>query len=65
MFVTNQRIPQFRSIKYDNLTIECVNSFKLFGVSIDNKLNFNLYKLFKFKASDNPRNVNNNLEKFN
>ena len=43
MVITNKRvvIPQF--IEYNNIKIEIVKQFKLLGVIIDNKLNFNDY----------------------
>ena len=43
MIVTNQRFKHPKSISISNICIEVVESFKLLGVTIDNKLNFSEY----------------------
>ena len=41
MVITNKRLKIPESFKFGNLEINCVSEFKLLGVTIDNKLNFN------------------------
>ena len=43
MFITNKRINTPSFIKFDGVKVEVVSQFKLLGVLIDNKLNFNAY----------------------
>jgi hypothetical protein len=41
MVITKQRVNKIETIKYNNININVVSSFKLLGVIIDNKLTFN------------------------
>ncbi len=41
MVITNKRLKIPESFKFDDLRIKCVSEFRLLGVTIDNKLNFN------------------------
>ena len=43
MFITNERITLPKTIVIEDAEIEVVQKFKLLGVTIDNKLNFNNY----------------------
>ena len=43
MFVSNKRFNRPKDLKIDENTIEIITNFKLLGVWIDNKLNFNYY----------------------
>ncbi len=43
MFVTNQRIKPPKEIQLNESTIEVVTTFKLLGITIDNKLTFNKF----------------------
>ncbi len=40
MVITNKRIKIPETFTFDDITIKCVNKFKLLGVIIDNKLSF-------------------------
>jgi hypothetical protein len=43
MFITNKRINLPKFIEFDFVKFEVVTKFKLLGILIDNKLNFNAY----------------------
>ena len=43
MIITRKRIVLPRFIKFNNVEIDVVSSFKLLGVTIDNKLTFQKY----------------------
>jgi hypothetical protein len=43
MFITNKRIILPKFIEFDFVKVEVVTKFKLLGILIDNKLNFNAY----------------------
>ncbi len=43
MFISNKKITLPKEISFQDKKIEVVTSFKLLGITIDNKLNFNSY----------------------
>ena len=43
MIVTNRRISLTDSFIINNIEIKCIKEFKLLGIIIDNKLNFNAH----------------------
>jgi hypothetical protein len=43
MVITNKRIKFPETFTFNDITIKCVNEFKLLGVTIDNKLGFNAH----------------------
>ena len=43
MIITNKRVNMPKSIDFDDISIEVVDHFKLLGVTIDNKLQFNKF----------------------
>ena len=54
MFVTNKRIKTPKSILLGDQSIEVVDTFKLLGIAIDNKLNF-LKHVAKLRRSINVK----------
>ena len=53
MIITRKRIVLPRFIKFNNVEIDVVSSFELLGVTIDNKLNFNIHVTELKKISTN------------
>ena len=43
MFITNKRVKTPAFVEFDSIKVEVVEKFRLLGVLIDNKLNFNAY----------------------
>jgi hypothetical protein len=49
MIITNKRVNMPKSIDFDDISIEVVDHFKLLGVTIDNKLQFNKFVMLTNK----------------